>query len=90
MSLIGMDPELVDQLGNNLKGQADAIQGVINAVNGLVMHSQDIWKGQDAMQFLHWWETQHRPALQHVMEAVNGLAQSAHNNANEQRSTSGH
>jgi uncharacterized protein YukE len=88
--IIGMDVDAVDQLGNQLKGQGDSIQQVINHVNGLVSHSQAIWKGKDATDFMHWWESQHRPALQHVMEAINGLGQAAHNNANEQRNVSGH
>lgn len=84
MAFVGMDVEAVQQLGNDLKQQAEAVQQVINAVNGLVNHSQDIWKGKDASEFLGYWEQQHRPALDAVRQAVEGLGQSAQNNAQEQ------
>lgn len=84
MALVGMDVEQVQQLGNNLKNQAEAIQGVINAVNGLVDNSQAIWKGKDAGDFLGWWNNEHRPALERVRQAVDGLGQSALNNAEDQ------
>jgi len=90
MAIVGMDVEQVQGLGNNLKHQAEAIAQVIAAVNGLVQHSQEVWKGHDATEFLGYWEHQHRPALQHVMEAVSGLGQSAMNNASEQSQVSGH
>jgi len=86
----GMDVGAVRQLGHNLQGQAHQIEQVINSVQQLVVHSQDVWKGHDATQFADWWNTQHRPALQHVMEAVRGLGQSALNNAAEQEQVSGH
>jgi len=88
--LVGMDVEQVEKLGNSLKNQAHAIEQVINAVNHLVTHSQEIWKGHDARQFNEHWTAQHRPALQRVRDAVQGLGQSAMNNAREQRDVSAH
>jgi uncharacterized protein YukE len=87
--LVGMDVEQVEKLGHSLQSQAHAIEQVITAVNHLVAHSQEIWKGHDATQFHEHWNAQHRPALQHVREAVQGLGQSALNNAREQREVSG-
>jgi WXG100 family type VII secretion target len=90
MAIVGLDVGAVEQLGHNLKSQAEAIQSVINAVNSLVQHSQEIWKGSDATEFHGWWEQQHRPALDHVRQAVEGLGQSALNNASQQAEASRH
>jgi WXG100 family type VII secretion target len=90
MALIGMDVDAVNQLASDLHGQAGAIDQVIATVNNLLSHSQDIWKGTDATNFLGWWEQQHRPALMHVRDAISGLGQSASNNASEQSNVSGH
>lgn len=90
MAIVGMDVEQVQHLGQNLKNQAEAIQHVISAVNSLVQQSQEIWKGHDAQEFHGWWEQQHRPALDHVRQAVEGLGQSALNNASAQADASGH
>ncbi len=90
MALIGMDVDAVNQLAADLRNQAGAIDQVISAVNNLVAHSQEIWKGQDASNFAGWWDNQHRPALQHVRDEITGLATSAHNNATEQSQVSGH
>jgi len=49
---------------------------------------QDIWKGQDSVQFAGWWRDQHRPALDRARQAIEGLGTSAHNNAADQRSAS--
>jgi uncharacterized protein YukE len=87
---MGMDVDQVENIGHQLKKQAQDIQGVINAVNGLIGQAESNWQGHDAQQFKSWWETQHRPALHNAMQAVDGLGQSAFNNASEQRSVSGH
>lgn len=86
---IGMDTNEVNRLAANLKGQADAIEGVIKAVNNAVSQLQGVWKGQDAVQFADWWNSQHRPHLQQAANAVRGLGQSAQNNATEQAQVSG-
>ncbi|MCU1678565.1 MAG: hypothetical protein JWM93_3323 [Frankiales bacterium] len=90
MALTGMDIEAVNGLGQQLKTQAEALNAIIGEIDGLVRHAQDVWKGNDATQFAGWWQDQHRPALQHAREAIDGLGQSALNNASEQAQVSGH
>jgi len=88
MAFEGMDPDLIEQLGNQLKTQGNQIMSVISAVDGLINQMEGSWKGQDATQFQGWWIQQHRPALNSAAQAVDGLGQSALNNASQQRSTS--
>jgi WXG100 family type VII secretion target len=90
MAMIGLDVEAVEQLSANLKSQGGAIDGVINAIDGLVNQIPSIWKGADAEQFITWWTGQHKPALIQVRDHVNGLGDSAHNNAQAQVDVSSH
>lgn len=80
----GMDIGAVETLSKDLRHQADQINSVIAAIDGLVGKMPDIWKGHDADQFAGWWRDQHRKALHAAEEAIGGLSQSAHNNAREQ------
>jgi WXG100 family type VII secretion target len=86
----GMNVDQVENLGRQLKGKANEIDGLTNAINGLVDQLQTTWKGHDASEFKGWWDSQHRPALQRLREAIDGLGQSALHNASEQRQVSGH
>lgn len=88
MALVGMDVEHVQNIGRQLQQQAEAITHVISAVDGLIAQAEGAWKGQDAIQFRDWWNSQHKPHLQQASEAVRGLGQSALNNASEQAQVS--
>ena len=90
MAIIGLDVEAVETLSSNLKHQGSAIDTVISAIDGLVNHIPSIWKGHDADQFINWWTSQHKPALIQVRDHVNGLGDSAHNNAQAQAEVSNH
>lgn len=90
MAIEGLDVEAVTQLSQQLKSQADGVQNVVNAINSLVSNIPSIWQGQDAKDFEHWWASQHRPALENARQAIEGLSQSAMNNANAQRDASSH
>ena len=80
----GMDPQVVRDLAGHLDRQAEHLTSVIAKVNGVVANLEHVWRGHAATQFKGWWETQHRPHLTHVRDAVHGLATSARNNAAEQ------
>ena len=86
----GMNVDQVENLGRQLQGKGDEIDALMNAINGLIDQLQTEWKGQDATEFKGWWDSQHRPALQALRDAIKGLGQSALNNASEQRQVSGH
>ncbi len=87
---LGMNPDVVEQIGRDLKGQASQIAGVISKVNSLVAQAQNEWKGKDATDFAGWWNNEHRPRLTELQRKLEGLGQSAQNNATEQRNVSGH
>lgn len=90
MARMGMDVTEVRNVGNQLKNQANEIQNVITQVEHLITHAISVWEGNDANQFHDWWNSQHKPALIHVKDAIDGLGQSALNNAQEQENVSGH
>jgi uncharacterized protein YukE len=85
-----MDPDVVEQIGQRLKAQAQQIEGVIHAIEGLVTEAMHAWEGPDSQQFHEWWNSQHRPALTSAQQAIDGLGTSAINNAHDQRAVSGH
>jgi uncharacterized protein YukE len=85
-----MDPDVVEQIGQRLKSQAQQIEGVIHAIEGLVSEAMHAWEGPDSQQFHDWWNSQHRPALTNAQHAIDGLGTSAINNAHDQRAVSGH
>jgi WXG100 family type VII secretion target len=88
MAFEGMDTTAVRGYASQLDNQAHSINGVINAINGIVSQMESTWKGHDAQQFQEWWLQQHRPALLAAENAISGLATSARNNASQQDSTS--
>ncbi|MDA8282312.1 MAG: WXG100 family type VII secretion target [Actinomycetota bacterium] len=84
MAFEGMDPDVVHALGQQLKNQEQAIRSTVSAVDGIINQMEGSWKGPDAVQFLGWWQQQHRPALLQAADAVGGLGQSAWNNVEQQ------
>jgi uncharacterized protein YukE len=88
----GLDVDVVQQQGKALKAQAQQLESIIGNINGLVSNLVQVWNGPDAQRFEGWWHQQHRPALSNASHAIDGLGQSALNNASEQShasSTSG-
>jgi uncharacterized protein YukE len=86
----GMDVNEVRNIGNQLKHQANEIHNVIGQVDHYINTALSVWHGKDANDFHHWWVSQHKPALTHAQQAIDGLGQSALNNASEQENVSGH
>ncbi|GAA4076056.1 CHAP domain-containing protein [Nocardioides kongjuensis] len=86
---VGMDPAIVQQIGTRLKQRAAHLREITAAVESAVHSLQGNWDGQDATDFQAWWTHQHRPALTAVTEQIEGLGQSALNNAQEQLAVSG-
>jgi uncharacterized protein YukE len=87
--LTGLDPEPVDQFGDQLHAASQTLEGINKAVSALVSHASTIWHGPDLAAFSGNWFHQHQPATQRVVDALSGLGQSAKNNATEQRNASG-
>jgi uncharacterized protein YukE len=84
-----MNVEAVQDIANGLKTQAGALRVVLGRVDSLVGTNQGEWAGSDAQAFVGWWQGQHRPLLVNLIERLEGLGQSAANNATEQVRASG-
>lgn len=89
MTRMGMDVEVVEGLGGQLKGQAQQIHGVIVQIESLVNQAIANWDGKDAQEFGHWWSGEHKPQLLRLQHMIDGLGSAALNNASEQRQVSG-
>ena len=90
MAQLGMDADVVEGLGHQLKQQAQEIGNVINQINHIVGQLESNWWGPDAQTFANDWWPQHRTELNNALNNIDGLGQSALNNATEQRNVSGH
>jgi uncharacterized protein YukE len=84
MAIAGLDVDQVRRLSVDLTSRAEDIGDVVGNLDRLIRNIQSIWRGRDADEFVHWWESQHGPALRQVQQAIYGLGQSAKANADEQ------
>jgi uncharacterized protein YukE len=88
MARMGMDVEAVENSGRQLKSQAANIASLIAQLDRVVSSLPSVWDGADAQRFVHDWWPQHKQALAAAQQQVDGLGQSALNNASEQRQAS--
>lgn len=88
MARMGMDVDQVEQSGRQLKSHASAIGNLVSEMERLVQGLTGIWDGPDARRFVNEWWPQHRKSLTAAQQAIDGLGQSALNNASEQRNVS--
>jgi uncharacterized protein YukE len=88
MARMGMDVDQVEQAGRQLKSQASQIGNLVAQIDRVVNGLTGIWDGQDAQRFVHEWWPQHKRSLTAAQQEIDGLGQSALNNASEQRSVS--
>jgi uncharacterized protein YukE len=89
MARLGMDVDLVEEKGRALKADAEKLSQLIRQLEGTVRRLPSVWDGKDARDFVTTWWPQHKQSLQHSVDAVSGLGQSALSNAAEQRDVSG-
>lgn len=87
MTTTGMNVAEVRHLADQLRQGAELLRGIISAVDGRVTHSS--WDGEDADRFRDEWWPGHRQRLLEAADRIQGLAQSATNNADEQERVSG-
>ena len=87
---IGMNTGEVRSLAGQLKNQAQELTNVVSQVDRLLDSLMQNWHGNDATQFHGWWTGQHRPHLLQVAHDIDGLGQSAINNAHDQDQVSSH
>ena len=85
---MGMDVEAVENSGRQLKTQANEIGNLVSQIDRLVNSLTSVWDGADAKQFVSEWWPQHKKSLLNAQQQIDGLGQSALNNASEQRQVS--
>ncbi len=86
MAFTGMNIEEVRQTAAELKNISDQIEGLMRQLDGRVQGTT--WTGPDADMFKNDWWPRHRTSLQNIANELEGLSQSANNNANEQEQVS--
>ena len=89
MALEGMDVELVQKLAYDLKNQIETqMRSLISGVDGIVGQLEGVWRGADASDFEHSWQSLHRPALLRCADLVGDLGQLAFTAAQHQNQAS--
>jgi surface antigen/uncharacterized protein YukE len=89
MARLGMDADQVENAGRSLKDRAAAIDSIVAGIDKVVKSLPSIWEGSDSQKFVEVWWPDHRKQLVAASVSVEGLGQSALNNASEQRNASG-
>jgi uncharacterized protein YukE len=85
MTYRGMDADAVEQRARQLKAHAASVGGLVTQIEREITGLLAVWEGPDAQQFVNEWWPQHKKALISAQHNVDGLGQSALNNASEQR-----
>ncbi len=88
MTRMGMDVDVVEGIGRQLKGQAQQISGVISQIESLVNQAVSHWDGKDAHDFRSLWSGEHKPKMFNLQHMIEDLGNAALNNVNEQRQVS--
>lgn len=89
MDKLGMDADAIEALASQLDSQVTDLARVVSVVDGLVARALFEWHGRSAETFSAEWHNAYRPAVLRAADNLSGLADSARNNAAEQRRGSG-
>jgi uncharacterized protein YukE len=89
MARLGMDVDLVESASRDLKSRAMELNRVVQDIDRIVSNLLTIWDGPDASRFVNEWWPEHKRELIEAGSEIEGLGQSAWNNASEQRQVSG-
>ena len=88
MARLGMDADVVEALGKQLRTQGQSIRMTVSKVDALVNQAGRQWDGGRSRAFVIQWQLTHRRDLLQLAESIEGLGQAALNNASEQRHVS--
>lgn len=86
MAFKGMDVEEVRRTGQELKRVAQSFRDEMNTLNNHVVNTP--WIGPDADRFKTDWWPKHKGVIENMIVELDGLGQSAMNNAQEQEDVS--
>lgn len=88
MARMGMDVDVVEQSGRDLKGRASEIGNLIGQIERTVSQLGQNWDGQDAQTFVSTTWPTHKRSLQQIQTEIDELGQTALQNAQQQREVS--
>ncbi|MBK8729623.1 MAG: hypothetical protein IPM00_09720 [Tetrasphaera sp.] len=88
MAHLGMDAEVVESVGKQLRQQGQAISSVVRAVDAMVNSADSKWWGGRARSFVGEWRGSHRVMLTQLARAIDEFGQTAIKNVSDQRAVS--
>jgi WXG100 family type VII secretion target len=88
MSFDGMNVEAVRSLAGRLDAEGKQLLSVGGQVDKILSELGSNWAGRDFQEFRSWWLDQHKPALNRLVDLIEGLGRSAKNNADAQERVS--
>jgi WXG100 family type VII secretion target len=88
MSFNGMNVEAVRSLAGRLDSEGKELLSVGSQIEKILSELGSNWAGRDFQEFRSWWFDQHKPALNRLVDLVEGLGRSARDNAAAQERVS--
>lgn len=79
-----MDVDEIIGVSRKLGGQSEDLSKLTTEIDGLVRRALEVWEGDDALQFLDWWERDHKPRLLAAQETLRRLSDAANQSAQDQ------
>lgn len=89
MTFVGMDPEAVRSLSDQLARHGEQVTEGTRRVDALTAEAEGAWEGADLVRFHDQWTSHHRPLLLAVSEALGHMVQTMRLNADQQEAASG-
>ncbi len=88
MARLGMDVTEVRGVAGNLHNQSGQLNQLMASIGQSVDKAVSVWDGPDSRKFQDEWASQHRPALQRLVQEIETLSSTARRNADQQEQVS--
>lgn len=89
MAFVGMDPERIRRVAEQLRQNSHQLTMVNEAVQRLINQAAQAWEGQDTVDFSDAWSGQHRLTLQQCAQQLEQMSSDAVEQIAQQETTSG-
>ncbi len=87
MSMYGANPEQLTSLGTTLTNQIDAVNGIVEHVNGVLENT--LWQGPAKERFAELWHGEFRQTFESVKESLGAAGKDCRSRAEELRRVMG-
>jgi uncharacterized protein YukE len=84
MAEVGMDVDVVRQIGKSLGSASNDLASTMGKINSLLSQAQASWKGKDSKHFQDLWQSQYSGQLKKIIQEIADLGTAAGRNADEQ------